>query len=198
MLKIFKKNIVKKKETQKLNNYFIIHGFLGFSNEGWLKWLEEYLNSRGQEVYNFDYPTPKNQTFENWSKILKEKLNKINQNSTFICCDIGCVFLVKFCLENNIQIKKVIFVSGYNNVVRDKFFYAINHKMYINNLKEFIKFCPERICIFSINDNIVPFKYLKQFAKTLKAKEVVYSNAGHFTIKDGYQEFYDILEFIDV
>ena len=67
------------------------------------------------EVYNFNYPTPEGQNFENWAKVLNNVKDKITNESVFICHSIGCVFLAKYCITYNVKIGKCIFVSGCNN-----------------------------------------------------------------------------------
>lgn len=51
-----------------MKNYFIIHGTYGHNKENWFKWLEEQIKTKGFNVYNFNYPTPDGQNFDNWSE----------------------------------------------------------------------------------------------------------------------------------
>lgn len=74
-----------------MKNYFIIHGSYGHNKENWFPWLEEKIKQKGYDVFNFNYPTPNGQNFENWSKVLDQVKDKINEESVFICHSIGCV-----------------------------------------------------------------------------------------------------------
>ena len=107
-----------------MKNYFIIHGTYGHNKENWFPWLEYELTKQGFEVFNFNYPTPEGHNFENWSKVLDKAKDKITEESVFICHSIGCVFLAKYCIENNLRIGKVIFISGCNN------YYFLEEKLY--------------------------------------------------------------------
>lgn len=176
-----------------MKNYFIIHGTYGHNKENWFGWLEEKLKSKGFDVYNFNYPTPDGQNFENWSEVLNKVINKINKESVFICHSIGCVFLAKYCLTNKIKIGKCIFVSGCNNYYFIKDFDKVNKYMYTDKIEEFIPLCNKRICFYSKDDPYIKLSALQDFAKSIQAKEIVYEKAGHFNEKAGYNTFDDIL-----
>ncbi len=147
-------------------------------------------------VYNFNYPTPEGQSFESWGGVLNQVRDQITEESCFICHSIGCVFLAKFCIENNIKIGKCIFVSGCNNYYFLEDFDKINKFMYTDKLNEFKKLCKERICIYSKDDPYVKLDALESFAKEIDAKTFVYEKAGHFNEKAGYTKFEDLLNLI--
>ena len=176
-----------------MKNYFIIHGTFGHNKENWFGWLEDTLTSKGFEVYNFNYPTPDGQSFESWSEVLNNVRDKISDESVFICHSIGCVFLAKYCLTNNIKIGKCIFVSGCNNYYFLENFDKINKSMYTDEIEKFISLCNERVCIYSKDDPYIKITALHDFAHSINAREIIYENAGHFNEKAGYTKFEDIL-----
>ena len=179
-----------------MKNYFIIHGTYGHNKENWFGWLEDRLKAQGFNVYNFNYPTPEGQNFKNWSNILDEVKDKITDESVFICHSIGCVFLAKYCITNNIKIGKCVFVSGCNNYYFIEEFDKINKYMYTNEIEKFIKLCKKRICIYSKDDPYIKLNALQDFSKSIKAKEMVYEHSGHFNEEAGYTKFEDLLELI--
>lgn len=181
-----------------MKNYFIIHGTFGHNKENWFPWLEEQIKSRGGVIYNFNYPTPEGHNFENWSKVLDQVRNEINEESVFICHSIGCVFLAKYCIENNIKIGECVFVSGCNNYFFIEEFDKINKFMYTDKLEKFKDLCKERICIYSKDDPYIKFDVLEDFAKTIKAKSIVYEHSGHFNEKAGYTKFEDLLKILNI
>ena len=98
-----------------MNNYFIIHGSFGNSNEHYLPWLKKQLEKQG-EVVCLDFPIGVNiQNYKNWAKTLDPYKNKINKNSIFITRSIGCVFAIKYIIQINLHIKKLVSISGFNN-----------------------------------------------------------------------------------
>lgn len=121
----------------------------------------------------------------------------INEESVFICHSISCIFLVKYCVKNNIKIGKAIFVAGFNHYLGlDEDFDEVNCTMYTNRCNEFLTLCKERICFYSKNDPYVKLEKLQEFAKLVLAKEVIVENAGHFNIKAGYKTFPEILKYV--
>lgn len=177
-------------------NYFIIHGTNGSSKENWFPWLEETLTNQGKQVFNLDFRAPINQSYENWEKVLNQYSNHINNQTVFICHSIGCSFLIKYCITNNVKIGKAIFVSGCNNYMSFSEFDAINKTMFVENISPFKNMVDEVVCYYSIDDPYIPKFVLESFANKLSAKKYVYVNAGHFNEKAGYFSFEDILESI--
>lgn len=178
-----------------MKNYFIIHGTYGHNKENWFPWLEKELENRGA-VYNFNYPTPEGHNFENWAKVLDSVKDKITNESVFVCHSIGCVFLAKYCIVNNIKIGKCVFVSGCNNYYFLEDFDKINKFMYTDEIDKFVDLCEERICIYSKDDPYIKLEALDDFASSIKAIKFVYEKGGHFNEKSGYIKFEDLLKII--
>ena len=180
-----------------MKNYFIVHGTFGNNKENWFGWLEEKIKLNGFEVYNFNYPTPKGHNFENWSKVLNKVKDKITKESVFICHSSAAIFVIKYCLTNNIKIEKLISVSGANNfLVGNPEFDNINKFMFVDDVSNFKNLCEKRICFYSKNDPYIKLEVLQDFAKSICAEEVVYENAGHFNSSAGYTKFEDILKYL--
>jgi len=178
-----------------MKNYFIIHGTFGHNKENWFGWLENKLKSEGFDVYNFNYPTPEGHNFEKWSNVLNQAKENINKDSVFICHSCGCIFLIKYCLTNNIKIGKLISVCGFNNYNGGHLeFDNINKHMFVNNVSNFENLCKERICFYSKDDPYITLDASREFAHSINAKEIVYNNAGHFNSKAGYTTFNDIIK----
>ena len=178
-----------------MENYLIIHGTFGHSQENWFPWLENLLNTHGKEVYNLTFPTPINQNFENWSKVLNQYKNKIGKNTTFICHSIGSVFIAKYLLLNKISVNKCIFVAGCNNYYSIQEFDELNKTFFIDNLNNFNNYCPNTICFYSNTDPYITFDALKSFAKEVNAtKEILINNAGHFNEKSEYTKFEELIK----
>lgn len=68
--------------------------------------------------------------------------------------------------------------------------------MFVDDVSNFIKLCPKRICFYSLNDPYVKPEAAKDFAKSIKAEEKVYKKAGHFNHAAGYDTFDEILKFL--
>ena len=177
-----------------MKNYFIIHGSFGNSKEHYLPWLKEKLEGGG-EVYCIDFPIGVNiQCYDSWSQTLDQFKDKINNETIFIARSIGPIFSIKYIIENNLHINKLISISGFNNYSVDGGDYdKVNQTMFINNLNEFKKHCDETICIISENDPYVKISALKDFAKAIANKTINIKNGGHFNADSGYGVKFDEL-----
>ena len=182
-----------------MKNYVIIHGSFGNSNEHYLPWLKETLSKNG-EVFCPDFPIGVGkQNYQAWAKVLDQFRDKITEETIFIGRSIGPIFAIKYILSNNLKIKKLVAVSGFNNYSVDGGDYdKVNESMFVSNLKDFKKHCLATICIFSENDPYVKLSALTGFAKNIANKEVNIKDGGHFNADSGYGEkFEEILKYVD-
>ena len=175
-------------------NYLILHGSFG-SNEGnWFPWLKEYIEQNGKEVFVPQMPVGvENQNFENWSKVLN-KLD-ISENTVIIAHSIAPIFVCKYLITNQIKVKKLIFVCGFNNYLGiDSDFDAVNEPMFIDNFDDVKKYCKDIVCYYSDNDPYVKYDVEKAFADKLTDKQYVIKNGGHINAENGYTKFEEILK----
>ena len=120
-------------------NYFIIHGSFSNPFSNWFSWLQDFIVSEGKQVYVPDFPIGVGyQNYDNWSKLLKVYLDLglINETTTIIGHSIAPIFISKFLVENNVKVKKLIFVCGFNNYLGiNEEYDAVNKSMYFARFK---------------------------------------------------------------
>ena len=177
-----------------MNNYIIIHGSFGSKDGNWFPWLKEYLEQKGKEVTVPQMPVGvRNQNFENWSNVLNE-LN-INDDTIIIAHSIAPIFVCKYLITNQIKVKKLIFVCGFNNYLGiDSDFDTVNEPMFIANFDDVKKYCEDIVCYYSDNDPYVKYDVEKEFADKLTDKQYVIKNGGHINAETGYTKFEEILK----
>lgn len=179
--------------------YFLIHGSYGNPYKNWFPWLREELGIRNKKYIVPHFPSLEKQNYQNWSTILKSYLDigMISANTTFITHSLGGIFLVKFLLENNIKVKKIIFVAAFNHIEFEKET-ELYDSFYVEekNLENLKRLCQEMICIYSNNDPYIPVENATSFANKIGAQKVLLENAGHFTGKYGYREFKELLTYL--
>lgn len=177
-----------------MKNFFIIHGSFGNSNEHYFPWLKNQLEKQG-EVVCLDFPVGVNyQCYENWSKTLDKYKDKINCETIFIARSIGPVFSIKYIIENNLYIDKLISVSGFNKYSVDAGDYdKVNASMFVDDLKLFKNHCNKTVCIISENDPYVKSDALKDFAEQISNITINIKDGGHFNTDSGYGERFDKL-----
>ncbi len=182
-----------------MKNYFIIHGSFGDSQEHYLPWLKNELQKQG-EVFCLDFPVGVNvQCYNAWAKTLDHYKDKINQDSIFIGRSIGPIFAIKYLINNNLKINKLVSVSGFNNYSVDGGDYdKVNQSMFVDNLSKFKKHCNDITCIISENDPYVKLSALEAFANSIANEIINIKNGGHFNSDSGYgTKFEELLNLIN-
>ena len=76
-------------------NAFIFHGTEGHPQENWFPWLKAELEKRGIQTIVPQFPTPQNQTLENWLKVMEPYKNQITTDTIFIGHSLGGVFTLR-------------------------------------------------------------------------------------------------------
>lgn len=173
--------------------YLILHGSFGSKDGNWFPWLKSELDSMGKSVYLPQMPVGVGiQSFDSWSKVL-DKIN-IDSNTTIIAHSIAPVFVCKYLINKKINVKKLIFVCGFNNYFGiNSDFDSVNGGMYLDNLCDIKNYCRDIVCFYSDNDPYVKFEVEKEFADSISSKSYVIKNGGHINAESGYAEFRDIL-----
>lgn len=174
-------------------NYIIVHGSFGSKDGNWFPWLKEQLENNNQAVSVPQMPIGVgNQNFENWSNILNKLV--INENTIIIAHSIAPIFVCKYLITNQIKVRKLIFVCGFNNYLGiNPDFDAVNEPMYIDNYVDVKKYCGDIVCFYSDNDPYVKFEVEKEFAERIANKKYIVKNGGHINLESGFASFDEIL-----
>ena len=183
-----------------MKNYFIIHGSFGSSSSNWIPYLKKEIEKQNLEVYTPDFPVGVGrQNYESWSRLLKTYLDedKLNENTTIFAHSIAPVFVCKFLVENQVKVKRLVFVCGFNNYLGiNEEYDSVNKSMFTDKLSDIKKYCNDIICYYSDNDPYVPFEVEKDFADTVATEQHVIEKGGHLNNESGYTEFEDLTNYI--
>ncbi len=179
-------------------NIFLVHGSFGNSNEHYLSWLKKEL-AKVFNVIALDYPIGKdNQNYENWAETLDKYKHYINEETIFIGRSIAPIFIIKYLQSNNLKIKTLISISGFNGFINIPDYDYVNKSFFLDEVKDIENFIKNRICFYSKNDPYVPFYLLDMFTQNLNAEKILIEDGGHFNEDSGYGEkFTQILKFIN-
>lgn len=182
------------------NNYLLIHGSFGSPFVNFLPYLRKQIEESELAVYTPDFPTGVGyQNYDNWSKLLKVyvQANIIDENTVIFAHSIAPVFICKFLVENKINVKRLVFICGFNNYFGiNKEYDAVNESMYFDNLEEIKNYCDDIVCFYTDNDPYVQYEVEKEFADTITKKQIMISGGGHLNSESGYNEFTDLLKYI--
>jgi uncharacterized protein len=175
---------------------FVIHGAYGNPEENWFPWLKFELEKLNNRVFVPKFPTPENQSLENWLKVFDEYKENLNEDSIVIGHSLGPAFLLNVIENLNKPIKAAFFVSGFLELLGNSDFDSIN-KTFIDRKFDWqkIKRNSSNFFVFhSDNDPYIPLEQAEKLAKNLGINPIIVKNAGHFNEKAGYSKFNLILE----
>lgn len=170
---------------------FLIHGAFGNSKENWFPWLKDKLEAQGSKVIVPDFPTPENQTLENWKKVFQPYYKDIDQKTIFIGHSLGPLFILNILGKLNQKVKAVFFVAGFLNFLGNKTFDKIN-KSFVEqdfNWSKVKQNCDNFFVYYSDNDPYIPKEQADKLSKKLGIKPILIKEAGHFNESAGYTKF---------
>ena len=177
-------------------NVFIFHGTNGYPEENWFPWMKKELGCLDCKIIIPRFPTPKNQSLENWLNILKENKNYYNENTILIGHSLGGAFLLRVLEKSDIQIKSAFIVAApigqlpIKNYESDKLFLG-GFKFDWRKIK---KHCKKFFIFHSDNDPFVSLGNGRKLAEKLGTDLTFIPNAGHFNKSSGYTTFDLLLE----
>ncbi len=180
-------------------NIFIFHGAYGNSEENWIPWLRNSLEKIGHNVFSPNFPTPENQSLENWSKVFEGYRKYLKEDSILIGHSIGVAFLLNILENIDFQIRASYLVSGFIELLDNPIFDSIN-KTFISKEFDFDKIknhSKNFTIVHSDNDPYVSLEKSQNLAYKLGVQVNLIHGAGHFNIDSGYNRFDVLLENIE-
>lgn len=169
---------------------FIIHGWDGHPNEGWLPWLKKKLQKQGFFVKIPLMPNSEEPKIIDWVLHLRKIVAKVDEQTYFVGHSIGCQTILRYLesLNENAKIGGAVFVAGWltlNNLETEE--EKIIAKPWLETPINFEKIklkTNKFIVIFSDNDPFVPKENIKMFEEKLGAKIIIENKKGHFSGSD--------------
>jgi hypothetical protein len=168
---------------------FMIHGWGGQPDVGWMLWLKKELEKKGFEVIAPQMPNTEKPKIEEWVGFLEQKVDEPDENTYFVGHSIGCQTILRYLekLPENKKVGGALFVAGWFNlkpeatedgedaeIAKPWIETPIDCKKVLTHTKKFI-------AIFSDNDPFAPVEDSELFKKRLGAKIIIEHNKGHFT-----------------
>lgn len=184
-----------------MTTVFIIHGAYGNPEENWFLWLKEKLTEMGCVVFTPTFPTPKDQSLDNWLKALKPFEGYIDEDTIFVGHSLGSTFILSVLEKLSKKVKGTFLVAGFIGPVRDSrdTMNRINSTFCDRNFKwDKIKGnCGKFVLINSDNDPYVPLEIAENVSRPLGVPLTIIRDAGHFNKDSGYTRFPELLDMIE-
>ena len=178
----------------------IIHGAYGNPNENWFPWLKNELEKLGQEVFVPKFPTPENQTPENWCKVLQKDCPwEFGSDTILVGHSLGATYILNILNRERAESVKASFlVAGFTGDLGDPQFDNINHDFTHQDFDwDLIARTAGKITVIGgDNDPYVPKSEIENLARNLRVEPIFIENGGHLNAAAGYTEFPYLLNLI--
>lgn len=171
-------------------NALIVHGVEGYPEENWFPWVRKELELLGCNVFVPQFPTPKNQSLENWFKIFNEYKKHIDEDSIIIGHSMGAAFTLNILEKLGHKIKAAFLVAGFtgdcNHELNDLISPFSKRNFDWGKIK---KNCNKFFIYNSDDDPYVSLMKGKELSKNLDSELILVKGAGHFNTDAGYTKF---------
>lgn len=183
-----------------MGNVIMIHGYNGIPKM--YEWLEEKLVRNGYSVIMPKFPTQEGVTYKLWRAVLDNYKNSIEEKTIVIAHSIGNEFIIRYLVENNINIKMYVSLAGFANIFVNEGKEDLNRavKEFLITEKEVERFNQlvyKKYCIYSDNDHIVPFDALERYSKVIGGESILIKGIGHMGKKSGLESIPEVLNIIE-
>ena len=178
-------------------NTFIFHGTAGHPKENWFPWMKKELDALGCSTIVPQFPTPKNQTLENWFAVFDEYAAEFTPETILIGHSLGGTFLLRVLERSAFKSKASFFVAAsigirpLKNYETDKPF--VQKPFDWNKIRSN---AGHAFVFHSNNDPFVGIENSRKIASKLGVEMIFVENAGHFNAAAGYTRFEALLELV--
>ncbi len=172
-------------------NIIIVHGTGGSPEGNWFPWLKGRLEKLGCRVFVPKFPTPENQSLDNWMKAFEGYAHYLDEGSIVVGHSLGPAFLLSVLEKYDVKIRAAFFVAGFAGLLGNTEFDTLN-RTFVDKKFDWEKIrrsCKKFYVINSDRDPYVPIEKGESLAKNLGVELTVLKDAGHINSESGYTKF---------
>jgi len=163
------------------DNIIIIHGCppneqtVTPKGNRWMNWLERKLKEKGFNAVAPDFPTSWNPKYVEWKKVFKQY--PVTKNTLLVGHSCGAAFLVRWLLETQKKVKKLILVAPAKVPETES---DTRKDLYDFQLPPDATHIADEIVVFTSNDFPHHLKSLEMYKISLKPHVIKLENKFHF------------------
>jgi predicted alpha/beta hydrolase family esterase len=123
-------------------------------------------------------------------------LDQIHQDTVIVTHSSGCPFAAKYLVVNEIPVKGLVTVAGFNNYISGiEEFDQINSSFFLSDddLRRVQHFVDIAHSFYSDNDPFLPLEQLESFSDSIGATPHLIEGGGHLNASAGFREFPELL-----
>jgi len=180
-----------------MKKVILVHGWQGYPDRGWFKWIKAELEYKGFEVIAPKMPDTNNPKIGPWVSKLNEVVGDADEDTHFIGHSMGCQAILRYLETVNTRVGGVILVAGFiepGSLTEESFDDEEDLEMARPWLETPIdydkvkKAAKKIVAIFSDDDPYVPLFNASRFEDKLGAKIIIKEKQGHFSQGNGPKE----------
>lgn len=181
---------------------FIVHGWDGHPEEGWLPWLKRALEARGFFATALAMPNPRRPIIDEWIAAIRKAVGAADRDTFLVGHSIGAQAILRYLesLSADQRIGGAVFVAGWVTLTSAAYEQEGDEETAQPWLKTPINW--EKVksrasgftAIFSDDDPFVPLADVEIFQQKLDADIIIEHGKGHFSGSDGVIELPSALD----
>ena len=173
-----------------MKKVFIVHGFGGIPNGGWIPWLMEELAKKKIFACALPMPDSKKSVVSKWVEEIAHAVNNSPEDEIFLVghsLGVPAIFRYFESISENKKISGALLISGFTSPLdpeNSKSNYRAIDSFTVPSIDlEKVKNKAEKfIVLHSTDDPAVPFLHAEEISKALDCKLVKVEKGGHFFI----------------
>lgn len=170
---------------------FIIHGTWWNPEGNWFPWMKEKLESKWYQVFVPAFPTPHDQSLENWLEVFEQYKKYIDTDTIFVAHSVGPAFVLSILETLHLPINGCYFASGFLELLQLPEFDLLNETITAKqfNWEKIHENCKDFYMCHWDDDPYVPFHSAEILADNLWVEIDMIEWGWHLNDETGYTQF---------
>lgn len=172
----------------------MIHGAYGGPDENWFGWLANQVRDAGHMVQIPTFPTPENQTLENWQQIFSRDVGDLHDQMILVGHSLAPSFICRLLEKTTAKVPAIFLASAFDQKLGLEEFDPINAS-FIEGEFDWQKVrdhVGDVFCYHGDDDPYVPLDIGKNFAASLGGDFKIIQKGGHLNLSAGYDHFFEL------
>lgn len=172
---------------------FLLHGYGGHPESGWLPWLKRELKASGHSVQALSMPDTEAPRMSAWVEHLERKIGTPNEDVLLIGHSLGCPTILRY-LEKTGTIGGAVLVAGFYEDLGPRF---LEIKHFVDQPMDFElirSHCKRFAVVHGTDDEVVPLPFATRLAEKLGVTARVTPGRGHYSGDNGILQAEEILQ----
>jgi uncharacterized protein len=191
-----------------MRRVFIIHGWGGYPEEGWLPWAKNELEKKGFEVHVPAMPDvhgKEQPTIEGRLKVLEDVVGQPDKDTYFIGHSIGCQNIDRYLetLSPETRIGGVVYVAGWLTLKGLEDYEEEDKQAALPwieipiNFEKVRTISPKSVAIFTKDDPFVDVDNAEFYREKLGSEIIILETGEHLNDESNTKELPEVIEAIE-